>query len=350
LDKNDLAVIVPTLEATQMLRDTLASLSIQTFNKFDIIVVFDGVQKALPAWFRDEFPHTDVIFTGSNKGFAAAVNCGIRQSSHRLVFLLNDDARPDPDCLYNLMEGEKQYPEYGGFAARICFFYSPNLIESAGDSFSLAGRGFHRGWRQEYQAPYDNDEDVFGACGAAALYRRELLKETGVFEEDFFAIHEDVDLAFRAHRKGFRFKYLAKARVLHKGSVTIGVKSDTAVFYDSRNSELLLLKNVPLRGFLRMLPWYVLYTYHSVLCSLRAGYLLPYLRGKFAVLPCVLRMWQKGSLIELESKVPFYEVSRLFDSEWHKEGIKRALTDYRSILMAILVPAALLSLIYLIWR
>ena len=344
---NELLIIIPTTKLGEMIRGTLETLKIQTFQAFDTLIVANGVDEEPPWWMAEEFPFVDVQTLPSRAGFAAAVNAGIRTTHHPLIFLLNDDARPAPDCLAHLMEAQEKYSEFAGFASRICFYYSPSVLESAGDGFSLAGRGFHRGWRANDGPPYDREEEVFGACAAAALYRREIFDEAGLFEEDFFAVHEDVDLAFRARRKGFRFLYLPQAKVLHKGSVTLGTKSEQSVYLDSRNSELVLLKNLPFAGFLKIFPWYILYTYHAFFCAFRNGRLWPYLRGKFHVLGRIGRMLRKGTLIELEATVPFDEVAEHFDQEWHWQGLRRVMRDWRAILLALSVP--ILIFLFLYW-
>ena len=344
---NELLVIIPTTKLGEMIRGTLDTLKAQTFQAFDTLIVANGCEDSPPWWMAEEFPFVDIHNLPEKAGFAAAVNSAIRTTHHQLVFLLNDDARPAPDCLAQMMEAQENYQEFGGFASRICFYYSPSVLESAGDGFSLAGRGFHRGWRAKDGPPYDREEEVFGACAAAALYRRKLFDEAGLFEEDFFAIHEDVDLAFRARRKGFRFLYVPKAKVLHKGSVTLGTKSEQAVYLDSRNSELVLLKNLPLSGLFLIWPWYLMYTYYAFFCALRIGRLWPYLRGKFHVIGQINRMLRKGTLIELEAKVPFSEVAEHFDQKWHWQGLRRVIRDWRAVTFAIVAP---LLFFYILWH
>jgi len=344
---HSLVVIVPTTGLGDLVRGALDALKVQTCRDFDVVVVVNGTDEDIPWWMGEEFPFAAVERIAGRAGFAAAVNLAVRTTTHPLVMLLNDDARPAPDCIAHLLDAANRNEGFDGFATRICFYYSPSVLESAGDGFSLAGRGFHRGWRQPDGPPYDRETEVFGACAAGALYRRRLFDQAGLFEEDFFAVHEDVDLAFRARRKGLRFLYVPAARVLHKGSITLGRKSDESVYLDSRNSELVLLKNVPFGAFLSMLPWYLLYTYHALICALRYGRLTAYLRGKFAVLRAAGRMLRKGTLIELEATTDFAAVAAHFDRPWHREGLRRVVGDRRSLAIAVGFPLLLLA--FLVW-
>jgi GT2 family glycosyltransferase len=343
-NEKKLTILIPTLQGDELLRAALEALEVQTCNDFHTIVIFDSNEQALPAWLSN-FQNLEVLFSGGDKGFAGTVNAGIRQCETELIMVLNDDARPEPDCIYYILQGAAKYKTADAFATKICFFYSPTLIESAGDSFSMAGRGFHRGWRKNDAPPFDEDREVFGPCAAAAIYRQRVFQQVGLFDEDFHLIHEDVDLSFRMRHMGMKTMYLSKAKVLHKGSVTIGIKSHMAVFYDSRNSEMVLMKNLPLLWFIRILPWYLLHLYHTFFCSFRTGRLSSFARGKFAALSMTGKMWRKGSLLALKSKVPFSEIFNTFDKEWHKQGIKRVLTDPKSLAFALILPLAL----FLIW-
>ena len=175
---NDLLVIVPTTNL-ELVKGTLDALHAQTFKDFEVLLIANGTSQDEAPWLQRDFPFVELHTIGERIGFAAAVNIGIRTTENPLLLLLNDDAQPKPDCLAHLMEAQEEHSNYDAFATKICFFYSPSVIESAGDGFSLAGRGFHRAWRERDAPPYDEETEVFGACAAAALYRRRLFDGTG---------------------------------------------------------------------------------------------------------------------------------------------------------------------------
>ena len=83
------------------------------------------------------------------------------------------------------------------------------------------------------QGQYDREEYVFSACGGSAAYRRSMLDQIGLLDEDFFYSCEDVDLAWRAQLAGWRCVYAPNAVVYHKLKATGG--GATASFYDGRN-------------------------------------------------------------------------------------------------------------------
>src|SRR5206468_2179889 len=92
---------------------------------------------------------------------------------------------------------------------------------------------------------FDREQEIFCPCGGAALYRRALFDEIGLFEESFFAYYEDVDLGFRAQLAGHRCLYAPGAKVYHIGSATAGRASDFAVRLSTRNRLLLVVCNYP---------------------------------------------------------------------------------------------------------
>jgi len=102
---------------------------------------------------------------------------------------------------------------------------------------------------------YDRPDEVFGPCAGAALYRREMLDEVGLFDEDFFCYMEDVDLAFRARLAGWKCRYVPEARVYHHHGGTAGVGTDFAVYYGNRNVVWYVVKNFPLRLLVTSIPW-----------------------------------------------------------------------------------------------
>ena len=106
---------------------------------------------------------------------------------------------------------------------------------------------------------FDNEEWVFGACAGAALYRTEMFRDIGLFDEDFFILCEDVDLSFRAQLKGYRCRYTPEAVVYHQGSGSIVHDSPLSVYYGHRNLEWVYIKNMPARLICRTIFQHIVY-------------------------------------------------------------------------------------------
>jgi GT2 family glycosyltransferase len=185
-----------------------------------------------------------------NRGFAPAVNAGIRQALSEYVVLLNVDTVPQPDWLANLVETiEKSPPDVGCLASKMLNLNNPNIIDDAGDTFSWYGSARKRGWREPANA-YLEAEEVFSACAGAALYRRIFLEEVGIFDENFTSYLEDIDLGLRGRLLGYRCLYVPSAEVLHHGQGA-GTPRSRYVYLMTRNRLALILKSIPFELLLK---------------------------------------------------------------------------------------------------
>ncbi|PKL58778.1 MAG: hypothetical protein CVV34_00995 [Methanomicrobiales archaeon HGW-Methanomicrobiales-5] len=130
-------------------------------------------------------------------------------------------------------------------------------INSTAICISRSGAAWDRGMGEPDHGPFDSAEEVFGPCAGAALYRRSMLDEIGLFDEDFFLFMEDVDLAFRARLSGWKCMYVPTARVVHIHGGTANEGSDVAVYYGNRNILWYVVKNFPFRTFIFSFPWII---------------------------------------------------------------------------------------------
>ena len=124
---------------------------------------------------------------------------------------------------------------------------------------------------------------IASAKGAAVLYPKALLESLGWFDEDYFLLYEDFDLAFRARHAGAEILFVPQSRVYHKSSASMGGRKSVSSFhYSERNLQLVLLKNFPARALIRYLPGFLMVKAFRVYFTLRAGCFGAYLRGNLA--------------------------------------------------------------------
>jgi hypothetical protein len=192
---------------------------------------------------REYYPEVQVLAFDRNRGFASAVNAGIRESHSPYVALLNVDTIPLPGWLLHLVETIKSGPDVGSVASKMLQLENPTLVDDAGDMFSWYGSARKRGQGEPAQW-YDRPEEVLSACAGAALYRRALLEELGGFDESFVSYLEDIDLGLRARLLGYRCLYAPEARVLHQGHGA-GIARSRYVYLMTRNRLAVLTKNIP---------------------------------------------------------------------------------------------------------
>jgi len=261
------AIIIPTLVGGQILRACLRALEEQTFRDFEVIVVNNGETSIESGLVNVPFL---VLSPGSNIGFGAAVNLGIRHSSAPLIATLNDDTEPDPHWLERLVQDMESDPEVGMCASCIQQ-YGVDLLDSAGMLLCLDGSSKQRGANRPSSA-FPQSEEVLLPSACAALYRRRLLDDIGLFDEDFFLYCEDTDLGLRARWAGWRCRYVADAFVNHHYSFTAGAFTPLKARFVERNRLWVAIKNFPI-GLLLQVPGTSLmrYLWHVVAIRRRRG-------------------------------------------------------------------------------
>ena len=241
------SVLIPNYNGLAHLPACLESLRAQRFQDFETVLVDDGSTDGSVVWVRQRYPEVRVLALGRNMGLAAAVNRGLRLASGEGIALLNNDTAADPGWLAALVEAARACPEVPCLASKIRLFDRREVLHSAGDLYGLDGIPRNRGAWEEDRGQYDGQLEVFGACGAAAYYRRVFLEELnrgpGPFDERLFMYLEDVDLAWRAQLRGYRCRFVPQAIVYHKVSATGG--GPLASYYVGRNTLLVLIKDVP---------------------------------------------------------------------------------------------------------
>jgi GT2 family glycosyltransferase len=175
---------------------------------------------------------------------------------------------------------------------------------------------------------YDKPQWVFGACAAAALYRKSMIDEIGFFDEDFFLIYEDVDLSFRAQLNGYRCLYVPDATAYHKASSTIVRDSDISIYYGHRNLEWVYFKNMPLELIVKTLFLHLIHTIGSILYFTSKGDLKSIIKAKSDALKQTKSILKKRRHVQKHIQVDNAYLWSLFDKEYFLNRLAvRSLTD-----------------------
>jgi GT2 family glycosyltransferase len=260
-------IAIPTLNGGALLEACLTALNAQVFGDFEVVVINNGTGPLALAGNLPSFPFR-VISPGSNVGFGAAVNLAIRSASASFIATLNDDTEPDPEWLQALVHEMEHDPRVGMCASKIRASGGSRL-DSAGMLICFDGSSKQRGQDQSSRAFPVSEEALFpSAC--AALYRREMLEEIGLFDEDYFLYCEDTDLGLRARWAGWRCQYAAGATVLHHYSRTAGAVSPLKARYVERNRLWVAVKNLPTPALL-MSPFVACARYFWQLSAVRSN-------------------------------------------------------------------------------
>jgi GT2 family glycosyltransferase len=330
-----LSLVIPSHNRADLLRLCLTSVARHAPSGTEVVVVDDaspgGAVSAAAAAFRG----VRVLRLPRRRGFCAAANSGVRAATRPVVELLNDDtevtagwavaalaafARAEVGAVAPLVlkQSGVRSSEFGVEAGTQNPELGTVVVDSAGDRYFVGGIAGKRGHDQPLTSDLLRARFVFGASASSAFCRREVFLRVGGLPEEFGAYFDDVDLSFRLHRAGYRVWYEPASRVWHRVGASHGRQCPILLAQQSRNEERVFWRNLPGGALLRALPWHLLVVAAKAWRRWREGMLLPFLRGRLAVLaevPELLR--HRRRLRELgPSRVdPSWELDRHFAPE-----------------------------------
>ena len=148
-------------------------------------------------------------------------------------------------------------PQAAAATSKLILADDSGRLDGAGDGLTRSFLPYVRGHGEPDDGRFADEVEVFGASGAAALWRAQPLRDLGGFDGRFFAYYEDVDLSFRARLRGYEIWYAPRAVVHHARGATAGQHVDFALFHPVKNRWFMIVKDTPGRTMLRRLPWIV---------------------------------------------------------------------------------------------
>jgi len=298
-DSSLFSVVIPNWNGARFLPTCLDALAKQTYPAVEIIVVDNASRDGSQELVRTQYPDVRLIELPENCGFTGACNAGILAAKGEFVALLNNDTEVDPGWAAAVADAFQRHPEAGIVASKMLLFDRRDHIHTTGDYFTVDGRAGNRGVWQRDEGQYDREEYVFSACGGSSAYRKAMLDQIGILDDDFFYSLEDMDLAWRAQLAGWRCLYTPAAIVYHHLSATGG--GVTASYYDGRNLLYILVKDYP-AALWRKYGWRVLRAqlrlFWEALRAWRGQAARARLRGMWAGLVNAPRMWRKRRKIQ----------------------------------------------------
>ena len=236
-------IIIPNYNGLSFMEPCFEALEKQTTKDFKILVVDNGSTDGSGEWLKErEIPS---IFLPENTGFSGAVNVGIRAADTPYVILLNNDTKVAPHYVEALERAMDRSEKIFSVSSKMIQMYHPDLMDDAGDMYSILGWAYQRGVGRSVNL-YQKSCRVFSACAGAAIYRRAVFDEIGLFDELHFAYLEDIDVGWRAKLYGYDNVYCPDAAVYHVGSGTSGSRYNSfKVRLAARNCIYLNYKNMP---------------------------------------------------------------------------------------------------------
>lgn len=315
-----IAVIIVNYNGRDLLLKCLNHLAKQTVQAHRIYVVDNASHDNSIALCEEAFPNITYVKNENNVGFAAGNNIAAKMATDcDWLAFLNPDAFAAPDWLEQLSAAIKKYPDYEIFGCRMRDANKPELLDGTADMYHISGLA----WRRDHQIANPNRnqfEEIFAACAAAALCKREAFINAGGFDEDYFCYFEDVDLGFRLRIFGHRCLYVPTAVVDHMGSAITGKTSDFQVYHGHRNMVWTYIKNMPSSLFLFYLPMHLLMTLVMFLVCVKRGQGKVFLKAKKDAIKGIRKMWGKRKDIQKQKNVKITSLRKLMVLGFSRNG------------------------------
>ncbi|NNE71635.1 MAG: glycosyltransferase family 2 protein [Rhodothermales bacterium] len=259
------SVLVVSWNARPLLERCLPSVAATDHPDFEVVLVDNGSTDDSVAWVTANLPTVRILQLEDNLGFCGGNNRGIEATDGEFVVLLNNDVEVEPDWLTHLVARVDSDPSIAAVQPKLLQFGDRGTFEyagAAGGHLDRLGYPFARGRLffdlETDRGQYDEPADVFWATGAALLLRRSALETVGLLDEAFEFHMEEIDLCWRLRRAGYRVMTEPRAKAYHIGGGSLAQTSPRKTRYNFRNSLLMLYKNLPPSGWLRVFPQRIL--------------------------------------------------------------------------------------------
>jgi GT2 family glycosyltransferase/glycosyltransferase involved in cell wall biosynthesis len=309
-----------TWNSERYLHGCLEGIGAQTCKNLEVIIVDNASRDKSVDLIWQLSPESRILRNSSNVGYCQAHNQIIEQAQGQFYLPLNPDVTMHPAFIERLVSVLGQHPECGSASGK---FWLPGSdhdlrLDSTGLFIDRHRHQYLRGHGEPDRGQYDQAGEVFGADGAAPLYRRSTLEEARisqqVYDESYFGYHEDVDLAWRIRLLGWKSWYDPTATAVHDRSFKPGVRGPMPPHLRRlavRNRYLTIWKNEGVETWRR--DWWQILSYDARIL----GYILLLEQSSLSAYPMLfaqrhhIRRWRQQ--IRQKTKVTAREMLRWFD-------------------------------------
>jgi len=272
-------------EPQKYLFDALEGVIAQTYPKhlIELVVVYNGTRADEPSQeeytrqkleeYKDRLPHTTFLPQEKNLGFSIGNNVGTKVAMELgcdYIFLHNADAYLGPNCIQIMAEEFDKDKKIGTAQPMILLHPEIDLINTAGNAFHYLGFGYGEHYRENvHTLKLPEVRDVGYVSGAGTMMRSDLLREYGLWDEDYFLYHEDTDYSLRLRYMGYRTVLMSRAQFFHKYQFK---KSTGKYFWMERNRYAIMLIYFRIPTLILLFPAFILSEIGLIFFSLLGGW------------------------------------------------------------------------------
>lgn len=326
-----IVVIIPVYNGEKYLTDCLNSLKKQTFPLNKIITVDNGSKDKsieIIKKFKKKIKNLIIISNKKNLGFAQAVNQGIEKainSNIDFIFLLNQDAFLEKDCLEKLVEFAEKQPNSFAFQPLILNYPNKNKIQTAGDRIHFLGFGYSGDYNKNSSVIKKFPFEIPYASGAAMLINTKILKKIGFFDKGLFIYHEDMDICLRARLLNYKIFLVPKGIVYHRYNPKL---THFKLYWSERNRQIVLLKFYKLPTLILIFPFWLIMEIGIIIYSLFTGWLWLKIKSYFSILWQIPKTLSKRKKIQRKRTIGDKQLLKFVDDKFNFGGFEHPLIKY----------------------
>ncbi len=258
---SETAVVVLSYNGKELHKQFFPLLLSEAKNNYEVYLIDNASTDDTAQFVRNNFPNVKIIQLKVNKGFSNGYYEGLKQIQAKYYVLLSADFEITENWFEPLYQLMSQHGNIAACQPKIKYFKDKTKFEYAG-----AGGGFIDKWGylfcrgriffdiEEDINQYDNNIEVFWAGGGCMFVRADIYHQIDGLDKDLYAHMEEVDLCWRMKNMGYKIAYCGSSTVYHIGGSVISYGSPQKLFYNYRNSLILLLKNLPSKKLIYILP------------------------------------------------------------------------------------------------
>jgi GT2 family glycosyltransferase len=260
--------------AREYLSDCLVGIRKQTyFGDINFYIVDNASSEESYTFLSSMAPEAKIIRNEKNAGFAEGNNDAIEKALEdncEYIVLFNMDTVIDENAVFELAKMAEKDDQIGAVQSRLMLWPQKDKINSLGNKTHFLGFGFSDNYRESFdEVKKENGSDIFYPSGAAVLFKSEVLKSVGLFDEKYWMYNEDQDLGWRIWLAGFRCVIAFDSVVYHKYEFT---RSIAKYYFMDRNRIISILKNYHFFSLLLLFPAFFIMEIALIFFALKRGW------------------------------------------------------------------------------
>lgn len=259
MNKSLISIIIVNYNGKKWLKNCLDSLSLQTYKRFEVILVDNASSDGSIQYVKKCYPTVRIVENKSNRGFAGGNNDGLKVAQGEYILLLNNDTTVEKKFLKNFIKAFDKIPHLGCAQSKLLLMSKPHKTDLVGSYWTDSSFLYYYGYEKDASlAKYNTPMPFFSNKGASVLIRRDLIDKYGLFDDDFWCYYEETDFCHRLWLMGYECWYWPNAICYHAGGGTsITFDNSYIQFHNFKNKLLSFFKNFETKSLIVIVPIFI---------------------------------------------------------------------------------------------